>query len=206
MRLLVIGAGGHAKVVIDAALLMGHEIAGVVGSPDGVASLMGLPVVADAKDIRHDEFIIAVGDNRQRAALFAEQFEAGGMGARLIHPSAIIGAGVALGEGTFIAAGVVINTGAMIGDDVVLNTACCVDHDCVIGSHAHVGPQVALCGAVELGEGVLMGVGSCATPGVAIGAWTTVGAGAAVTGDLPGDSVCVGVPARVLGPTGGDAL
>jgi len=91
---------------------------------------------------------------------------------------------------------VIINAGAQIGADTILNTGCTVDHDCIIGEHSHIGPQVALCGAVTLGEGVLLGAGSCASPRASVGAWSVVGAGAAVVGELPSHTVCVGVPAR----------
>ncbi len=198
MRLLIVGAGGHAKVVIDAAEAAGHEIAAVIGTATDAPELLGHRVVPDAGGVRADGFIIAIGDNRTRAMYFAESEATGLAPASVIHPSAIIGSDVLVGSGTFIAAGVVINTGSRIGPDTILNTGCTVDHDCAIGAHAHIGPQAALCGAVTLGEGVLLGVGSCASPEASVGDWSVVGAGAAVVGELPANAVCVGVPARPL--------
>jgi len=196
LRLLVVGAGGHAKVVIDAAEEAGFEIAGIVGSVDDTPEILGHPVSLSSEDVPADGFIVAIGDNATRARYFAEYARAGLPPLSVSHPSAIVGKDVVIGDGTFVAAGVIINAGARIGADSILNTGCTVDHDCVIGEHSHIGPQVALCGAVTLGEGVLLGVGSCASPRASVGAWSVVGAGAAIVDDLPALMVCVGVPAR----------
>ena len=201
MRLLIVGAGGHAKVVIDAAQAAGHTIAGVVGAPSDAPEILGHTVVYSADGVDADGFVVAIGDNATRARLFAEYASRGLSPAVVVHPSVIVGSDVELGAGTFIAAGVVINTGARIGVDSILNTGCSVDHDCAIGAHSHIGPQAALCGAVRLGEGVLLGVGACAAPCASVGSWSVVGAGAAIVGELPGDAVCVGVPARVVSTT-----
>ena len=203
MRLLVVGAGGHAKVVIDAAEAAGHTIAAVLGSTSDVREIMGHPVTtpAEAPDIAAlgaDGFIVAIGDNRTRARRFAELTATGLAPATVIHPSAIVGTDVVIGPGTFLAPGVIVNTGARIGVDVILNTGCAVDHDVEVGDHSHVGPRTALCGGAAIGEGALLGVGSCVVPLARVGAWSVVGAGAAVVGDLPGGSVCVGVPARAI--------
>jgi sugar O-acyltransferase (sialic acid O-acetyltransferase NeuD family) len=198
VRLLVVGAGGHAKVVIDAAEEAGFEIAGVVGAPGDVPEILGHPVSHDCADLAGDAFIVAIGDNATRSRIFGEYLTTGLTPASVVHPSAIVGRQAQIGEGAFVAAGVIINAGARIGADTILNTGCTVDHDCVVGEHAHIGPQAALCGSVTLGEGVLLGVGSCASPGVSVGDWTVVGAGAAIVDDLPAHAVCVGVPARPI--------
>ena len=196
MRLLVVGAGGHAKVVIDAAEEAGFEIAGIIGTAADAPEILGHPVSLSSEGLQADGFIVAIGDNSTRARYFAEYARAGLRPLSVSHPSAIVGKDVSIGDGTFVAAGVIVNAGARIGADAILNTGCTVDHDCVIGEHSHIGPQVALCGAVTLGEGVLFGVGSCASPRASVGAWSVVGAGAAVVGELPARTVCVGVPAR----------
>jgi sugar O-acyltransferase (sialic acid O-acetyltransferase NeuD family) len=198
VRLLVVGAGGHAKVVMDAAMAAGHEIAGIVGAVTDPAELLGVPVSASADDIDADGFIVAIGENAVRAEHFARYSAAGHIPLAVIHPSAVLGTGVEIGAGAFLAPGVIVNTDARIGADAILNTGCSVDHDCTIGPHAHIGPQVALCGGVSVGEGALIGVGACASPGVHVGPRAVIGAGAAIVEDLPGDHVCVGVPARAL--------
>jgi UDP-perosamine 4-acetyltransferase len=196
LRLLVVGAGGHAKVVIDAAAEAGFEIAGVIGTATDAPEVLGHPVSHSREGLLADGFIVAIGDNALRSRYFAEYRAAGFAPTSVIHPSLIAGTDVVIGDGTFVAAGVIINAGARIGADTILNTGCTVDHDCIIGEHSHLGPQVALCGGVTLGQGVLFGVGSCAAPGSSVGEWSVVGAGAAVVGELPSNAICVGVPAR----------
>jgi sugar O-acyltransferase (sialic acid O-acetyltransferase NeuD family) len=198
MRLLVIGAGGHAKVVVDAARASGFEIAAVVGVPDGRAELLGLPVVGDASGVATDGFIVAIGDNAKRAKVFAQYRALGLTPLSVIHPSAVIADGVQVGGGTVVAAGAIINVDTVIGDDAIINTGCTIDHDCVIGAHALVGPGSSTCGGCHVGEGALVGVGASIAPTRTVGAWSVVGAGAAVVDDIPDRSVSVGVPARVI--------
>ncbi|MDO8963144.1 MAG: NeuD/PglB/VioB family sugar acetyltransferase [Coriobacteriia bacterium] len=196
MRLLVVGAGGHAKVVVDAAMAAGHTILGIVGSPGDPPEVLGHPVRQGTGVIDIDGFIVAIGDNRTRERIFNEYCAAGLLPASVVHPSAVIGRDVEIADGAFVAPGVIINTGARIGANAILNTGCRIDHDVVIGAHAHVAPGATLCGASRLGTGSLLGVGASVVPGAVIGAGAIVGAGAAVTGDLPDGMVCVGVPAR----------
>lgn len=196
MRLLIVGAGGHAKVVLEAALRLGFEIAGVVGQPGKATELLGFPISNDMSGIDTDGFIAATGDNASRALTYEACLAGGLTPMSVVHPSAIVGDRVTIGAGTFVAAGVVINVGAAIGENAVLNTGSTIDHDCRIGDHAHVGPGASLCGGVEVGNGALVGVGSSVVPCVRIGEWSVVGAGAAVVGDLPAEMIHAGVPAR----------
>lgn len=198
MRLLVIGAGGHAKVVVDAAVASGWEIAGILGMPGDAPDVLGYPVIIDAPAPEADAFIVAIGNNTLRAARFDELVSAGMAPGTVIHPSAIICSHVTMGAGTFVAAGAVVNPCAHIGVDAIVNTGCTVDHDCVVGDHALVGPTASMCGASRIAEGVTLGAGATLKPGMAVGEWSVVGAGAAVVSPLPARSVCVGVPARVV--------
>lgn len=203
MKLLVIGAGGHAKVVVDAAIAAGYEIAGVVGREGDSGAILGTQVSYDRSAIVADGFIAAIGDNRARAEYFSACVAEELQPVSVVHPSAIIGREAVVEDGAFVAAGVVVNSGARIGANAILNTGCTVDHDCRIGAHAHIGPSASLCGSVSVGEGALMGVGSCAIPGANIGDWAVVGAGAAVVRDVPADSVWAGVPARDIADRSG---
>lgn len=202
MRLLVVGAGGHAKVVIDAARLAGYEVVAVIGREDEPAALMGAPLVSDPDLADAEVFIVAIGDNTARATTFAGYVERGFTPATVIHPSAVIAEGARLGEGTFVAAGVIVNVHAHVGANAILNTGCTVDHDCVVGAHSLIGPNSTLCGGVTVGEGVLLGAGVSVVPLASVGAWSTVGAGAAVVDDLPDSMVFAGVPAVPLKRTG----
>lgn len=198
MRLLIIGAGGHAKVVASAAVEFGWEIAGIVDESGECTELMGLPVLRSTDGIEADGFVVAIGDNKLRAERFAHYLSAGLTPAAVFHPDAIIDASATIGAGTVVFAGVVVNAEANIGENVILNTGCTVDHDCVIGAHAHIGPGASLCGGVRIGEGTLVGVGSCAIPRSSIGSWSIVGAGSAVISDIGDGVVAAGSPARVL--------
>ena len=201
MRLLVIGAGGHAKVVVDTAIAAGWDIAGIVGMPGDEPEILGYGVSQDAAGIEADAFIVAIGKNRTRAAYF-DQFLATGMPAgTVIHPSAVISSDAVIGNGSFVAAGAIVYTSARVGVDTVINTGCTIDHDCVIGDHALVGPLACLCGGVQVGDGSLIGAGSTNIPARSIAEWSVVGAGATVVSDLPAGSLAVGVPARVVRTT-----
>lgn len=199
MRLLVVGAGGHAKVVIDAARAAWVEIAAVVAEPvvPG-AEILGHEVLSMDANVDADGFIIAIGDNEARADLYARYLAKDLKPISVIHPSAVIADGVLVGEGSFVAAGVVVNVETQIGANAILNTGCVVDHDCKVGDHAHVGPNSNLCGGVSVGTGALVGAGSATTPLRVIGEWATVGAGAAVISDVPAGEVHAGVPARQI--------
>ena len=109
--------------------------------------MLGVPISETSEGLDADAFIIAVGDNRNRAQLFSEYLASGLKPAAVVHPSAVIAPGVEIGGGTFIAAGVVVNADTRIGSNAILNTSCTVDHDCVIGDHAHVGPTRDCAGA-----------------------------------------------------------
>lgn len=196
MRLLVVGAGGHAKVVVDAALAAGLPVVAAAHNSGENPAVTRVLVTDDPAGVEADSFVVAVGDNRTRARLFAEWTAAGLKPITVIHPSAVLASDAVIGAGTFVAAGVIVNSDARIAENSILNTGCTVDHDCVIGAHVHIAPGTNLSGAVTVGEGALLGVGSCATMGASIGAWSIIGAGAAVVCDLPANKVCFGVPAR----------
>lgn len=195
MRVIVIGAGGHAKVVVDAIEAAGDEVMAVVDETGHAESLLSYTVSAQAP-ADADGFVIAIGHNALRKARFEHYNALGIAPVPVVHPSATIAEGVVIGAGSVVFAGVVVNRDARIGENVILNTGCTVDHDCVIGDHAHIAPGANLCGAVTIGEGALVGVGACAVPGTSIGAWATVGAGAAVVDAIPDGVTAVGVPAR----------
>lgn len=201
MRLLIVGAGGHAKVVLDAALSAGMDVAALRGEPGDPTAVLGVPVVFGDETAEADSYIVGVGDNETRATLFAAWRDRGLAAVSVVHPSAVIADSARIGAGTFIAAGVVVNPDAHVGENAILNTGCTVDHDCSIGDNAHIAPGASLSGAVAVGDGTLLGVGSCAMPGVSIGAWSVVGAGAAVVHDIADATVAAGVPARAFRQT-----
>ena len=191
----VIGAGGHARVVLstriggvfdDNAEKWGTEIAGaaVIGSPRGVG------------ERERGRAVIAIGDNRGRRKM--AQRLAGWEWVTVVHPHAWVHPEVALGEGTVVFAGAVIQPDCRIGDHCIVNTSASIDHDGCLGDFTHLAPGVHLAGEVTVGEGALMGIGSVALPGRTVGPWAVVGAGSVVVQDIPEEAVVAGNPARAL--------
>jgi len=195
VNVLVIGAGGHAKVVIDAIECAGDTVAGVVDECGRTGELCGYSIISPGQIPPADGFVIAIGGNRLRRERFDHYVDAGLVPVAVVHPAAVIGQGVTIGAGSVVFAGVVVNRDAAVGDNAILNTGCTVDHDCIVGAHVHIAPGVNVCGGVRIGEGTLVGVGSAVVPGASIGAWSTIGAGAAVIDDIPDGVTVVGVPA-----------
>jgi len=206
---LIIGAGGHGRVVADVLLRMRErgEAVEPVGFVDDKPTLtgeevLGLPVLGTTGDIgrlAHDAVIVAVGDNAVRRRLFDRLRQAGERFFTARHPQSVVAPDVVLGEGTTVCAGVVVNTGSAIGADVILNTSCSVDHDNRVGDHVHIAPGVRLGGEVEVAEGALVGIGATVIARRRVGAWSVVGAGSLVHHDVPDSAVSMGNPARVVG-------
>lgn len=208
MRVLIIGAGGHAQVVADILLRRYEQGAGIrpVGYLDDSPhlfgkDLLGIPVVGavvSCSTVPHDAVVIAIGENRTRARIFHILKQQGERFVNAIHPAAVVAPDVRLGEGIVICAGVVVNPYATIGDNVILNTCCSVDHHGKIEEHVHIAPGTHLGGNVHIETGAFIGIGSAIIPRRCIGQWAVVGAGAAVTTDIPAFATAVGVPARVI--------
>jgi len=208
MRVLLIGAGGHAQVVADILLAMnqgGNKLI-PIGFLDDDAHLVGLrfldlPILGTISDlpvVSHDALIVAIGHNRVRQAIWSTLSEQGETFATAVHPAGVIGRDAKVGSGTMICGGVVINPGSRIGQNVILNTGATIDHHNLIGDHAHLAPGVHTGGEVRIGEGALIGIGATVMPGISVGEWAVVGAGAVVTSDVPPFATVIGVPARLV--------
>ena len=200
-KVAVIGAGGHAKVVVATLRMAGIEVVAV--NDDATAlrgrELGGVPVRGPvaAAEVSTGALVIAVGDNRTRRRLAEALGRAPGRRwANAVHPAAIVDPSVAIGPGAVVFAGAVVQTDARLGAHAIVNTGATVDHDCRVGDFAHVAPGVHLGGEVEVGEGAFLGIGCAVVPGIKIGAWATVGAGAVVVGDVEPGATVKGVPAR----------
>lgn len=198
--IVVIGAGGHAKVVVATLQAAGRAVSAVLD--DNPARwgdlLLGVPISGPVDSIRLRipcRAIIAVGDNSVRRQI-AERWRSVEW-INVVHPSAIVHATVALGPGSIICAGAVVQPDARIGAHAIVNTSASVDHDATVGDYAHVAPGVRLAGQVRIGDGALIGIGASVTPGVSIGSGSIVGAGSVVVHDIPERVVAMGIPARV---------
>lgn len=196
--LIVVGSGGHAKVVIATARAAGHAVSRVVDDdPDRRGTeLLGVAVTWPTTPVLADPeatVVLAIGNNRIRERLAGE---ARCRFATIVHPRAVVDPSTTIGAGTVVFAGAVIQPDAAIGAHAIVNTSASIDHDCVLGDFVHIAPGTHLAGNVTLDTGVFLGIGSVAVPGVRIGAWTTVGAGACVIRDLPSGITAIGTPAR----------
>jgi UDP-perosamine 4-acetyltransferase len=204
-QLVVIGGGGHAKVIIEILQETGEfQLAGCTVSESAERSVLGVPVLGGdselpgvlAAGVRYA--FVAIGSNHLRRRLAAAVQEMGFRLANAVSPRAVVSPSAAVGRGVAVMAGAVINACSTLGDGCIVNTGATVDHDCRLGDWSHIAPGTNLAGNVSIGEGSFLGTGCRVIPGISIGEWTTVGAGATVIHDLPPRVTAVGVPARVL--------
>ncbi len=193
---VLIGASGHAKVVIDVIEHDGrYRIAHLL---DDNRTLHGKPFFG-YKVAGATESILAMPEKRGARARIAAWLRAKGFRfASAIHPDARIGRGAAVGAGTVVMAGAIVNSDAVIGENVIVNTAATIDHDCVIGDGAHIAPGVRLCGGVRVGAGSFIGAGSVLIPGIRVGANVVIGAGSTLLDHVSDNVRAAGSPARIV--------
>lgn len=206
-----IGAGGHAKVLIDILQLMGvFKITGLTdirGDLRGT-SLNGIPILGTDELLPHlfrrgtkwaFLGVGGVGNNHPRAEIFERVRGMGFEFINAVHPSASVARSAVMKTGVSIMAGAVVNPDARVGCNVVINTAAVVEHDCVLGDHVHVGPGSALAADVTVGRYSHIGLHATIKQGVSIGEAVVVGAGAVVLHNVPDGEVVIGIPARAKG-------
>lgn len=209
-RVICFGAGGHAKVVLDALSTDPHhadvELAGLVTATPTDPAQLGLPVLGQDADLetiarRHSitHFAIGIGSIRGglilRPKLFEQAEAAGLQPLTIIHPSAIVASSAQIGAGSVVLAGAVIQPGATIGRNVIVNTRSSIDHDCQIDDHTHIAPGVTCSGGVHIGRNSHIGTGAVIIQGVRVGAGATVGAGSLVLRDCDDGVLIYGAPA-----------
>jgi sugar O-acyltransferase (sialic acid O-acetyltransferase NeuD family) len=199
VKLAIIGAGGHAKVVADTAILAGWEIIGFADDR-AEAKLFNFPYLGKVNTLKLPEntkAVVAIGANRIReriASTFASRLQ----WATIIHPRAIVSSRAKIDVGTVVFAGAVIQADTMVGRHCIINTLASVDHDCSAEDYCHIAPNATLTGSVVLEIGAFVGAGSTIIPGCRMEKWSTLGAGAVLVSDLEQDSVFAGIPARKL--------
>lgn len=201
----LIGGGGHALVVAEAAQLAEQQVIGFFDDRES-GSLMHLAStwlgkIEDGNCLHLDVArILAVGDLDFRVSLqevingIEPVFNYG----TVIHPRAIVSDDAVLAGGTFVAAGAVVNCGAAVGIHGIVNTRAVVEHDCEVGANVHVGPGAVLGGGVRIGSRTLIGLNASVKPNVSIGKNCVVGAGAVVVQDVCDNDIVIGVPARSI--------
>lgn len=205
MNIVIIGAGGHGRVVLDILHAAGeHHVVGFLDANatlhgrrvDGVAVLGDHHLLNELKTKGVSGAVVAIGDNGVRRAYSTIVETAGLELASAVHPSAQIARTARLGRNAVVAAGAVVCAHVQIGDSVILNTGCIIDHESMIGTAVHICPGVRLAGHVTVESGAFVGIGATVIQGVRIGFDAVVGAGAVVIRDVHPMSTVVGVPAR----------
>jgi sugar O-acyltransferase (sialic acid O-acetyltransferase NeuD family) len=192
--MILYGAGGHAKVVIDILDSIGIEPEFIVDHYPKTDSFMGYPVVKDTD--RFQSAIIAIGSNEIRKKVVSEldvdEYP------NAIHKSAVVSNRASVGPGSVVMQGAIVQSCAEIGKHCIVNTGATVDHDCRLWDFVHIAPNATLCGNVEVGEGSWIGAGSVVKQGVKIGAWSIIGAGSVVLDDMPDNVVAVGNKCKII--------
>lgn len=203
---IIIGAGDHAKVLLDILLEQNIIVIGLTDKNVAKETLIyGTPVIGDDSEIlkyKSNEIelvngIGSIGNTSLRQKVFVSLKEKGYVFKTVIHSSAIISKRAKIGEGVQLLAGSIVNTEAEIGDNTIINTKSSIDHGCVIGKHCHIAPGCTFSGCVNVGYGSHVGTGTSIIQGINIGENVLIGAGSVVIHDVSDNEKAFGVPARV---------
>lgn len=204
-RIIVVGGGGHAKVVIEVIRSMNlAQIVGVLDLSAETTDVLGVPVLGGDEQLKplYDDGVrlaaIALGDNRLRERVGRKALQLGYELPTLIHASAVVSPSASLGAGAVVMARAVIGSASSIGELAIVNTGAVVDHDNSIGVGVHIAPGCALAGNVTVDQFAFIGIGTCARQWVTIGAGAVVGAGSVLVRDVGPGTTVVGAPAAVL--------
>ena len=206
LPVIVIGGGGHAKVLISTLIPQRRKVLGFVDPEETKSKILSIARLGGDEEIeRYDvgeiRLVNGVGSARStalRKKIYEEFRRRGYEFASIVHPSAVIAGDVEMADGVQIMAGVVVQSGSRLGANCIVNTRSVVDHDCEIGAHVHIAPGAVLSGNVRIGDEAHIGTGAVLIQGVAVGAMSVIGAGAVVIGDVPDGVTVVGNPGRVI--------
>lgn len=202
-EVVIVGAGGHARVVADAFRSRQVDIRGFVDPDAKVGTeIGGYPVLGDDSWLTSNpSSLVCVGIGATKDVSLRERIFDSLVDHRVIgctHASAIIGTATKIHSTAQILAGCIVNHSAFIGANTVLYTGSIVEHDCVVGEHSYLSPRVTLCGGVQVGRRVFIGAGATVLPNVTIGDGATIAAGAVVTSNVGANDTVMGVPAKVV--------
>ena len=197
-KVIIIGASGHGKVIADIIHQSGDKVMGFLDDDPTKKEIHQIPVlgkIEDTQKYKDDyDFIIGIGNNKIRKEI-AESNPALNY-YTAIHPTAVIGEGVRIGNGTAVMAGVVINADAEIKKHCIINTSAVIEHECVIGDYTHVSPQACLCGNVHVGEECHIGAGATVRNNLSICLKCAIGMGAVVVSNIEKEGIYIGNPAN----------
>ena len=201
-KLILIGAGGYAKSVIDSIDIYNYEIAGFIDEFSKSSEHLGYPILANSLEaLQNTEkyvYFICIGNNKKRKIWFERLQSEKLRVINIVDRSAIVSPKASLGTGCFIGKFAVVNSKAIVGNDCVINTRALIEHGCVVSNHVNLSTNTVINGDVKIGEGSFIGSCSVTIGQLTIGCWSTVGAGAVVIRNV-GDNITVaGVPAKII--------
>ena len=201
-KLIIIGAGGHGKVVANIAVLNGYKEIFFLDDDTSKKDIGKYQIIGTTKDIgrykNEYDFFIAIGNNQIRKKISILLLDNNIKPVSLIHPSAVIDDTVQIGYGVVIMANAVINADTMIGNNVIVNTASSIDHDCIINDYVHISPGVHVAGNVHIGEETWLCIGSIIINNITIGANIIVGAGSVVIKNIKESGMYIGIPIKKI--------
>jgi sugar O-acyltransferase (sialic acid O-acetyltransferase NeuD family) len=199
MNIVIMGAGGHGRVVLEILFAAGKRVRGFLDDDPGKKGTMvsGLPVLGTLAVLkRGTPLALGIGGNAARATVYRRALSAGLKVVSAVDPRAVVSPSARIGTGVVIMPGAVVNAGAVLEEGVVVNTSASIDHDCHLHRFSQIWPGAHLAGNVTVGELSYVGTGAAVIPGVTIGKRSIVGAGAAVIRNVPDGVAVVGVPAK----------
>lgn len=201
-KLIIIGAGGYAKSVLDSVDYYNYEIKGFLDEFSMETEHLGYPIIAhNLDDIVQPEkycYFIAIGNNERRKNWYDRLKARKLRFINVVDKTAIVSGRAVIGTGCFIGKMAIVNSKAVVGDDCIVNTKALIEHGCQLSDHVNLSTNAVLNGDVIVGTGTFIGSSSVTIGQLVIGEWSTVGAGAVVVKSV-GDGITVaGVPAKMI--------
>ena len=203
--LIILGAGGHARVIIDVAEETDYRLKGIIdiNYKNRQEEILGYPVLGDIDILNNFDptktgIAVAFGDCTQRTHYFFEMQKSGYLLPSLIHPTAIISKHAAIGVGVFINAGTIMNSKATVGDNTIINTGAIIEHEVTVGAHSHICPGVKIGGRVSIGDNTFIGIGTSIKNYVKVGDNVVIGAGSVVINNVESNSTIAGIPGKPI--------
>ena len=203
--ILVIGAGGHARVVVDVAKSAGFEVCGIIDINflSQKESIINTPVIGGMNTLKDYDpesigVAIALGKSELRSEYFIKILNSKFKIISIISPTAIISKYVKMGKGVFVNAGAIISAEAIIGNNTIINSGAIVEHEVKIGKDSHVGPGVKIGGRTTIGDNTFIGLGATIIDNIKIGNCVTIGAGSVIINDIDPNTTIVGIPGRTV--------
>jgi len=207
-KIVLLGAGGHCKVIIDIIRSKNeYEIIGITSKDKAESKIYDIPVIGNddllkscfASGVKYAFITLGgLGNIQVRNKLFDMAKEIGFKIPILIHDQTVVSPHASIGEGTCVMPGVIINSGTSIGKNCIINSGAVIEHECVIGDNIHISPNVSIAGGVKIGNNTHIGIGSTIIQSLCIGSNVTIGAGAVVINNIKSDVVAVGIPAKII--------